>query len=139
MSKTKCKCPSCGTKFKIKAKKTKAPVATLLPTIRQQIAERAAPKVRKFITSSDKGKLRQALWDAGFKAQATNGTIFNDVSKHNGKRRLKLWNGNGLVTAPAKQRQLFVDNVAKQFGARLIEQDKYGDGQYASYIVRLTD
>lgn len=54
----------------------------------------------------DKGLLRLALVEAGFKRHVVQGQIFNDVRK-TGVRRLKLWFASEVFDAPqAQQRKL---------------------------------
>ena len=77
----------------------------------------------KFTTSTNTGKFRQALHDAGFPVVARNSMIYNDARKTS--RRLKLWFGEGVVNAPqAALIKLHVELV-KQFGDKLISHGSY--------------
>ena len=69
----KCKCPSCGVKFKVKkgkVSKTFTPDTgnALIPKPASKPALKLskAPVAKKYRTSTDVGAFRQALHDAGF-------------------------------------------------------------------------
>ena len=59
-------------------------------------------------TSTDVGKFRQALHDAGFRGTAKNGGIYNDKRKNG--RRLKLYFGGAVDTASLQMKSKLVDN-----------------------------
>jgi len=65
---------------------------------------------------SDTTKFRIALADAGFGKYAL--TIFNDKGKTT--RRLKLYQGAHVNSAPHKQKVKLVEKLRDQFGDRLL-------------------
>ena len=137
---SKCKCPNCGTKFKLKAKKLKDKVAEYVEEIVPHMNTcKPLPKAKKYRTNTDVGAFRQALADAGFTEQAADGLIFND--KNDRSRRLKLWFGGSVVNADEHQRQQLHDALLKYFGDRMIMCGSYtsnnGWRKHTSYIVRL--
>lgn len=67
----------------------------------------------------DTGKFRLALSNAGFIGSSRR-TIFNDVAKVRGYRRMKLWFAEALQAAPQKQQEKLVNEIKSQFGDRFI-------------------
>jgi len=67
----------------------------------------------------DIGKFRKALHESGFTEQATN-IIFNDNSKDNMRRRLKLWFSTAVFNAPQTQQRKLEHKLKQAFGDRWI-------------------
>lgn len=95
--------------------------------------------MQTFAYRGDKGSLRMALMNAGFEHSANNGTIFNDVAKVRGYRRLKLWGGGALKDAPQAKQEKLVEELKKEFGDRFISCYLQGTAPWggASFCVRV--
>lgn len=130
----KCKCPSCGVKFKVKTKVTLIPKPDRAPALKLS----KAPVAKKYRTNTDVGAFRQALHDAGFTDEADN-IIFND--KRQNSRRLKLWFGRNVFDASAAKQRKLAAALSRHFGNRLVETSadtgKGPGGRTFSFIVRL--
>lgn len=148
----KCKCPHCGTKFKMVTKKIislgknakhlesdveEALFVAPLPTIPAKV--KAPAKVKKFRTDTDVGTFRQALYNCGF-AAAADQIIFND--KNTDSRRLKLWFAGDVLNASAARKEQLMEELNALFGDRLLMCGSYNQKcgwrpNRVSYIVRL--
>jgi hypothetical protein len=97
--------------------------------------------------NDDVTKFRKALTAAGFTGTITYGTggkalaatVFNDKRKNH--RRLKMWNGSEVNSAPHKQKVKLVNKLIDQFGDRLIAAAPYHGsyfcGNGGSVVVKL--
>ena len=135
----KCKCPNCGTKFKMKAKKLKDKVAEYVEEIVPHMNTcKPLTNAKKFRTNTDVGSFRQALYNAGFIDRADE-LIFND--KNVDSRRLKLWFAGSVVNATEAQKQKLDLALQAQFGDRLLRHGAIKGstwrGHVMSYAVHL--
>lgn len=89
----------------------------------------------------DTGKFRQALADSGFAHRAED-SIFNDNSKDNTWRRLKLWRANDIFDASQSRQRKLEANLRKQFGKRILAMYFVGGAHHwtgdAALCIRLT-
>ena len=110
-------CPHCGGEFNLEVKLT-ASVDSVGYFQQPGAAQVAAPaKEPKFAVHTDGGKLRRAMYGAGFHTKACRSRIFNDKRTGVYARRLKVWidlsmaSPESLITLRA--------NIEREFGWRL--------------------
>ena len=123
-------CPHCGGDFNLEVKLT---VPAIQQEVPQPVVPLAAPQTRQphFYVHTPAGKLRQALWDAGYQVSARRGTIYND-KRQGDKFRLKLtpsWVDNTDMIDPV----VMDFHLHTWFGADLISHERRGVG----YVVQL--
>ena len=75
------------------------------------------------------GKFKRALEQAGFYSHFT--TVFNDRSKRNGKRRLKLWGANAIFNAPQWQQCKLEHFLREAYGDDILSMYFVAAPQYA--------
>lgn len=147
-------CPCCGNKLNVElhpvsnlsdlgapGKPAESEYAQLRPCVAPQPVVAPLPEVKpKFRVSTDTGKFRQALHDAGFDQAATDGIIYNDP--RDGGNRLKLYFARSIVDASDEQLDKLKACLGEQFGDRLqMSRIHYGAsfrGITTSYTVYLT-
>jgi hypothetical protein len=113
-------CPHCGGEFNLEVKLT----ANVIPSCTPRFVPSATPtqvaapaKEPKFAVHTDGGKLRRAMYGAGFHTKACRSRIFNDKRTGVYARRLKVWidlsmaSPESLITLRA--------NIEREFGWRL--------------------
>ena len=133
-------CPHCGGEFQVQltlsvpaVKNVTIPVSKepVEPLTASQIGLVGKPQKAPKFSKSPAGKLRQALYNAGYVHAAKNGIIFND-KRTGGEARLKLRQSSGAVYEEIEY--LVIDNHLKAaFDSDLKFHSPYGN----DYVVQI--
>lgn len=122
-------CPHCGGEFNLEIKLTTNVIPSCTPKF---VPPTPDPKEPKFRVDTPAGKLRRAMWRAGYRAAARNVTIWND--KLSGRRsRLKVSWFTGVDHAQLDP------HLRAEFGSDLESHNNYSVGEYVVYFWRNID
>lgn len=127
-------CPHCGGDFQVEltlsvpaVKHVVLPVAPM-PASQSGLTSKPV-KAPKFMTHTDAGLLRLAVYNAGYPKEAKDATIFND-QRVNG-RRLKMW--TRISRTPDTEHEAIVQAITNVFGDR-INRVAISDGTILVYL-----
>ena len=133
-----CKCPKCGAALQITMADT-FNVEKIEPVRPSKLTKVTTPRPPKFRTGSDVGRLRSALYKAGFEHQSS-GTIFNDAREYG--RRLKLYFAGNLFTNRTRYDTL-IDMIGEEFGDRFLgatqHKSEFAWEAMVSFVIKLSD